>query len=55
MNITYRPTTTRAAQTANAPMPMPRLTGDAWGLPNPGHFSRLFRAAYGVSPRDSRG
>ncbi len=27
----------------------------AWGLPNPGHFSRLFRAAYGVSPRDSRG
>jgi AraC-like DNA-binding protein len=27
----------------------------AWGLPDAAHFSRLFRAAYGASPRDSRG
>jgi AraC-like DNA-binding protein len=39
----------------------PRLAGvpisriaDAWGLPNPGHFSRMFRAEFGVSPRDYR-
>ena len=28
---------------------------DAWGLPNPGHFSRMFRAEFGLSPRESRG
>ena len=27
---------------------------DAWGLPNPGHFSRMFRAEFGVSPREYR-
>jgi AraC-like DNA-binding protein len=26
-----------------------------WGLPNPGHFSRLFHAAYGCSPSAVRG
>jgi AraC-like DNA-binding protein len=26
-----------------------------WGLRNPGHFSRLFHAAYGVSPSAVRG
>jgi AraC-like DNA-binding protein len=26
-----------------------------WGLPGPQHFSRLFRAAYGCSPREYRG
>jgi AraC-like DNA-binding protein len=26
-----------------------------WGLRNPGHFSRLFQAAYGVSPSAVRG
>lgn len=25
-----------------------------WGLTNPAHFSRVFKAAYGVSPRDYR-
>lgn len=25
-----------------------------WGLPNPAHFSRVFRAAYGISPSDYR-
>ena len=25
-----------------------------WGLPDAAHFSRLFRAAFGVSPRDFR-
>jgi AraC-like DNA-binding protein len=29
--------------------------GEAWGLPNPGHFSRMFRAAFGMSPRECRG
>jgi AraC-like DNA-binding protein len=28
---------------------------EAWGLPNPGHFSRMFRAEFGVSPREYRG
>jgi AraC-like DNA-binding protein len=36
-----------------ADLPVARIA-DAWGLPNPGHFSRLFRAEFGVSPRDSR-
>ena len=26
-----------------------------WGLRNPGHFSRLFHAAYGMSPSAVRG
>ncbi|MBC2875564.1 MULTISPECIES: helix-turn-helix domain-containing protein [Streptomyces] len=26
-----------------------------WGFPSPAHFSRAFRAAYGVSPREWRG
>ncbi|WP_235619353.1 helix-turn-helix domain-containing protein [Embleya scabrispora] len=25
-----------------------------WGFANPAHFSRAFRAAFGVSPRDWR-
>jgi AraC-like DNA-binding protein len=25
------------------------------GLPSPAHFSRIFRAHYGISPRDLRG
>jgi AraC-like DNA-binding protein len=25
-----------------------------WGLPSPAHFSRVFRAAYGQSPREER-
>jgi hypothetical protein len=25
-----------------------------WGYPDPAHFSRLFKAAYGVGPRDYR-
>ncbi|MFJ9520782.1 AraC family transcriptional regulator [Kitasatospora sp. NPDC101801] len=25
-----------------------------WGFVNPAHFSRVFRAAYGVSPREWR-
>jgi AraC-like DNA-binding protein len=28
--------------------------GARWGLPDASHFSRLFRAAFGVSPRDYR-
>jgi len=28
--------------------------GARWGLPDAAHFSRLFRAAYGASPRDYR-
>ena len=28
--------------------------GTRWGLPSPQHFSRLFRAAYGCSPREFR-
>jgi AraC-like DNA-binding protein len=28
--------------------------GARWGYPDPAHFSRLFKAAYGVSPRDYR-
>ncbi|WP_433378254.1 helix-turn-helix domain-containing protein [Actinoplanes sp. CA-142083] len=28
--------------------------GARWGLPDAAHFSRLFRAAYGASPRDFR-
>jgi AraC-like DNA-binding protein len=28
--------------------------GARWGILNAGHFSRLFRAAYGVSPREYR-
>ena len=26
--------------------------GARWGYPDPAHFSRLFKAAYGVGPRD---
>ena len=37
-----------------ADVPIARIA-DAWGLPNPGHFSRLFRAEFGVSPREYRG
>jgi len=29
--------------------------GARWGYPDPAHFSRLFKSAYGVSPRDYRG
>jgi AraC-like DNA-binding protein len=29
--------------------------GARWGYPDPAHFSRLFKVAYGVSPRDFRG
>ena len=39
----------------------PRLAGDPiaaigarWGLPNHAHFSRLFRATYGCTPREAR-
>ena len=28
--------------------------GARWGYPDPAHFSRLFKAAYGVGPRDYR-
>jgi AraC-like DNA-binding protein len=28
--------------------------GRRWGLPDAAHFSRLFRAAYGSSPRELR-
>jgi AraC-like DNA-binding protein len=28
--------------------------GARWGLPDAAHFSRLFRAAYGSSPREYR-
>jgi AraC-like DNA-binding protein len=28
--------------------------GAHWGYPDPAHFSRLFKAAYGMSPRDYR-
>jgi AraC-like DNA-binding protein len=28
---------------------------DSWGLPNPGHFSRMFRAEFGLTPRECRG
>jgi AraC-like DNA-binding protein len=28
--------------------------GAAWGFPNPGHFSRLFRATLGMTPREYR-
>ena len=28
--------------------------GARWGYPDPAHFSRLFKAAYGMSPRDYR-
>ncbi|MFD4701025.1 helix-turn-helix transcriptional regulator [Streptomyces niveus] len=27
---------------------------ERWGFTNPTHFSRLFRAAYGIPPRDYR-
>ncbi len=37
-----------------ADVPIARIA-DAWGLPNPGHFSRMFRAEFGVSPREYRG
>ncbi|MEU9337119.1 helix-turn-helix domain-containing protein [Streptomyces sp. NPDC048290] len=30
------------------------VIAERWGFTNPAHFSRLFRAAYGVSPRDYR-
>jgi AraC-like DNA-binding protein len=30
------------------------VIGARWGLPDAAHFSRLFRAAYGVGPRDYR-
>jgi AraC-like DNA-binding protein len=36
-----------------ADVPIARIA-DTWGLPNPGHFSRMFRAAFGVSPREWR-
>ena len=29
--------------------------GARWGLPDAPHFSRVFKAAYGVSPRQFRG
>jgi hypothetical protein len=29
--------------------------GARWGYPDPAHFSRLFKAAYGIGPRDYRG
>ena len=28
--------------------------GARWGYPDPAHFSRLFKSAYGVGPRDYR-
>jgi AraC-like DNA-binding protein len=28
--------------------------GRRWGLPNPGHFSHVFKRAYGVTPREFR-
>ena len=31
-----------------------RAIAARWGLPEPAHFSRLFRAAYGVAPREYR-
>ena len=37
-----------------ADVPISRIA-DAWGLPNPGHFSRMFRAEFGLSPREDRG
>ena len=29
--------------------------GGRWGFPDPAHFSHAFKAAYGMSPRESRG
>lgn len=35
--------------------PIPYLViGARWGYPDPAHFSRLFKSAYGVGPRDYR-
>jgi AraC-like DNA-binding protein len=31
-----------------------RAIAERWGFPDPAHFSRLFRAAYGIPPRDYR-
>jgi AraC-like DNA-binding protein len=28
--------------------------GARWGYPDPAHFSRLFKATYGMGPRDYR-
>jgi AraC-like DNA-binding protein len=28
--------------------------GARWGYPDPAHFSRLFKASFGLSPRDYR-
>ncbi|MGW0585249.1 AraC-like ligand-binding domain-containing protein, partial [Streptomyces sp. NPDC002920] len=39
----------------NAPVPTVSAVAQRWGFTNPAHFSRVFRAAYGLSPREWRG
>ena len=41
----------RDPQLANRPV---AAIGARWGYPDPAHFSRLFKAAYGMGPRDYR-
>ncbi|MFE4694188.1 helix-turn-helix domain-containing protein [Streptomyces sp. NPDC056749] len=38
-----------------APRPAVAVVGKRWGFGNAAHFSRSFRAAYGISPRDRSG
>ena len=51
----------RRLERCRADLRDPRLAGlsileiaTRWGFVSPAHFSRTFRAAYGVSPRDAR-
>lgn len=45
----------RELHRSDASAPTVSAVAQRWGFANPAHFSRVFRAAYGLSPREWRG